>query len=286
MIGLLSLLSIVLIGGSSYYFSKQKAIADAKEKGVMVFDFLDSARQNFKEKQKPRIEQLIETAQHRDTIPADLVSGFALTRGIWEKFQKNNPDYIFKQATIDPLVPSNKADEADLEIIKNFQANPDNTHLEGMTIRGENSYYYFSQKITVAKGCLRCHGEPEKAPQWQKKLYGTQNGYNWKEGDIASAYIVYVPIQKALDEAKHNTLIIFLLGSAAVLLLMVIVWICLNVYVIRPLARLEQHTTEISLGKNLEKPLQYKTNDEIGLLYRAVDRLRISVGKLLTRMNK
>lgn len=286
-IGILSLLAIGLIGAGSYYYSKDEAVKVAKEKGAIIFNFLEASREHFKTKQKPRVEKLLENAanQHAD-IPADLVSGFALTRGVWEQFRENSEQYQFKQATIDPLVPANKADESDLDIITRFQQQPELTNIEGTKIRDGESWYYYSQKIVVGKGCLKCHGDPARAPEWQRQIYGVENGYNWKEGDIVSAYIVYVSIQKALDLALKNTIAIFLIGAVIVIMLMLVIWFYFTSNLINPLARLEQYTTNISLGKNLEEPLVYKSDNEIGRLYRAVDRLRISVAKMLSRFNK
>jgi len=286
-IGILSIIAFGLIGAGSYYYSKKEAVEVAKEKGAIIFNFLEASRNHFKAKQKPRIDKLLSSAaeQHAD-VPADLVSGFALTRGVWEQFKNPNEEYKFKQATIDPLVSANKADDSDLDIITQFQQQPDLTEIEGTKERDGQSWYYYSQKIVVEKGCLKCHGNPDKAPAWQKQIYGVTNGYNWKEGDIVSAYIVYISIQKALDSALQNTLVIFVVGSVIVVMLMLVIWFYFTSHVINPLAELEQRTTDISLGNKLDQPLIYKTDNEIGRLYRAVDRLRISVAKMLSRFSQ
>jgi len=49
---------------------------------------------------------------------------------------------------------------------------------------------------------------------------------------------------------------------------------------------LENQTTEISLGKNLEEKVEHGSNDEIGALSRAIDRMRISTMKLLERCKR
>lgn len=285
-IGLLSLVAIVLVGVASYRFSLDNSTAEAKAKGSLVFDFLDASRLHFRDKQKPKIEKLLNNAGEMDDLPAELVSGFALTRGVWEEFSKKNPNYIFKQASVDPLVPANKADAEDMKIITQFQKNPAQKELEGQTAREGKPFYYFAQKIPVTKGCLDCHGLPEKAPKWQKKIYGVEHGYNWKEGDIVSAYIVYIPLQAALAVAQQNSLYLIAIGASLIVVLMLIIWLCFKKYVINPLGILEKRATEISLGKNIEAPIEVKSKDEIGSLGQAVDRLRISVEKMLQRLKK
>jgi len=68
--------------------------------------------------------------------------------------------------------------------------------------------------------------------------------------------------------------------------LMLILWGFFSMYIINPITMLEQRATEISLGKNLTETIKTSSNDEIGSLARSVDRLRISVEKMLQRFKK
>jgi HAMP domain-containing protein len=53
--------------------------------------------------------------------------------------------------------------------------------------------------------------------------------------------------------------------------------------VVTPITKLEHRASEISLGKNLGESTNIGTNDEIGSLSRAIDRMRISVVKMLEK---
>jgi len=283
LIGILSLLATIGIAYASYHFSVNNAVTEAKSKGALVFDYLDASRKYFKEHQRPKVFEILP----RGEFVPELLSIFALTRGVSDEFQKKNPDYIFKQATVNPLHLANKADTDDLKIIDVFKQHPDMTEDEGRIIKNEQSYYFFAQPIKIGSAkCLRCHGDPQAAPKEQQDLYGIEHGYNWKVGDIASAYIVYVPLQKALIAAKRSAFKLVLLGAGGILVMMLILWIFFSMYVIKPISMLEQRATEISLGKNLSDPILTPSNDEIGSLARSVDRLRISVQKMLHRFKK
>lgn len=282
LIGILSLVATLGIAVASYKFSVNNAVAEAKSKGLLVLDALQSSRLYFKQHQRPKILELT----GRDQFIPSIMSGFTLTRGIWSEFQKKNNDYLFKQATIDPLHPDNKADKYDMTIIDAFNKNPNMQHSEGTIEKNGASYYYFAQPITVTKGCLRCHGDPANAPQEQIDMYGTENGYHWKANTIASAYVIYVPLQAALDKAKKSALNLLAIGGAGVFITMLIIWFFFSQYVIKPISMLEKRATEISLGKNLKEPIATPSQDEIGTLARAVDRLRISVNKMLSRFQK
>jgi len=283
LIGILSLLATIGIAYASYQFSLNNAVEEAKSKGHIVFDYIESSRQYYKQQQRKTIMGLIP----KDKFIPELQSGFTLTRGVAEKFQKKNPDYIFKQASLDPLHLPNKADNNDLEIIKTFKKQPDKKYDDGRITKNGKAYYYFAKPIKVdAEKCLRCHGDPVNAPAEQKTIYGTEHGYNWKLGDIASAYIVYVPLQKAFDLAKKEALKLVAIGAVIVAVMMLALWFFFSRYIVNPITMLEKRATEISLGKNLSEIISTSSDDEIGSLARSVDRLRISVEKMLQRFKK
>lgn len=282
LIGVISLIAAVLFAFLSYRFTINNAFAEAKRKGNIVFTFIESSRTFFKDKQRTQVMKIVD----KDRFYPNLMSGFAVTRGIWDEFSKELPDYTFKQATIDPLYEPNQATSDELVIIMEFDQNPDLKTKEGVLEKEGSKYFYFARPIKVGKKCLRCHGDPADAPQDQIDIYGTTNGYNWKEGATVASFITYVPIQNAIEEARKSALTLFAIGIAAILMLVLVIWFFLNGYLVKPITMLEARTSEISLGKKLEEKIEHSSNDEIGALARAIDRMRISTKKLLERYAK
>ncbi len=206
-----------------------------------------------------------------------------MTRGVWEIFEDRFPGYKFKQATLDPLHPPNKADAGEVELIKSFEADKTKKNKEGIVERDGERYYYFSRPIAVKEKCLRCHGTPDEAPKDQLEIYGEENGYNWHMGEIVSTSIVYVPLDRAMAAAKKSATSIFVMGVVGIVVLMGVIWFFLSTGVVAPLAKLTHKTTQLSIGKELESDTGVHSNDEIGELAKAIDRLRISTVKLLER---
>lgn len=280
LIAILSLIASIALAFVSYKFNEVNALEEAKRKGEIVYNFMNSSRDYFRKHQLP----LIYAAVGREEFIPEIMTSFAVIRGVFEAFKENTSDYIFKQATKNPLVPSNKADKEELKLIAEFHKNKSLKEKEGRIVKNGTEYYYFAQPIRVTdETCLECHGDPKDAPEEQIDIYGEENGYNWKVNDTISALIVYVPIQKALDKAKILSLILFLIGTAGIAVLMLLIWIFFSQYVVKPIIMLEQRATDISLGKNLDKSIDTQTQDEIGSLARAIDRLRISIEKMLQR---
>jgi methyl-accepting chemotaxis protein len=271
--GLFSLVATLFIGFASYKLSERNALIEAKNKGQLLFDYIVSYRQYFKEHQRALILELVE----ENRFYPELMSGFVATRGIWDVFTTRNKEYHFKQATIDPLYEKNKADDNEMNIIKRFQKHSNLKDMEGVIERDDKKYFYMAFPIKItSKKCLRCHGDPMDAPKDQIEIYGTESGYNWKFGEIVSAYIVYVPIQKALVDAKKTAGILFLVGIGSFFIVLVGVALFMSKSIIRPIEYLSDRTEEIIQGKYLDEEIEYQSNDEIGVLARVIDDFRVN----------
>jgi HAMP domain-containing protein len=96
-----------------------------------------------------------------------------------------------------------------------------------------------------------------------------------------SAYMVYVSVEEALAEARRSALSLFLIGMGCLLVVLVSIWLFLDRSVVTPIQHLNRRAEEISLGKNLGEKVALGRKDEIGALSKAVERLRISMEKLL-----
>lgn len=275
----MSLTAIGAFAYLSYSFTYNTALSEAKKKGDIVFSFLASTRSFYRNEQRPLIMDIV----HKDRFYPTIMSGFAVTRGVWDQFSKKLPDYQFKQATLDPLYPPNKADIDEVKLITEFESNKGLTQKEGVMEKNGEKFFYYAQPIEVGKKCLRCHGDPKDAPKDQQDLYGTENGYEWKAGSIVSAYITYVPIQNAVNEAKKSAMTLFGYGLLGIVVLTLVVWVFFEKKVVSPITELEKRATEISTGKNLNEKIELTSNDEIGSLGKAVERMRISVTKLIDR---
>ncbi len=281
-VSILSVIAVAIIGIASYKFSTMHAIAEGQEKGNIIFNYIMAQRDFFREEQRSLAMEIVE----QDRFYPSLMSGFVVTRATWDRFKKNLPGYIFKQATIDPLFPANKADSDELDIISKFHDDSSKKKMEGVISKKGNDYYYIAKPIRITKkGCLRCHGDPANAPKDQIEEYGTEHGYNWEMGDTVATFIVYVSIDKALEQARRTSAVLVLIGAGTILLLIICIWFFVNRSVVNPILDLSTRTEEVSLGKNLQETIEHRKNDEIGHLASAINRLRISLVKILKKMN-
>ncbi len=280
-ITVLSLLATIAIGYTSYMLSRQSAIAEAKSKGEIIYNYIKASGKFFGKYQYPLI---MEDNMDKDRFIPELMSKFVVSRMEFEIFQETLEGYLFKQATLDPLWPDNKADADEKKVIAYFEANPEAVESQGMMQKGGDNYFYTARPIRIEKAfCLTCHGDPADAPGDQRDIYGTENGYNWSMGETVGTSIVYISISKAMVDAKQSALKIFTVGIVCLLVTIICIWIFLDRSVVAPIIRLSGSAKDISIGKNLCDSIHTESNDEIGGLANSIDRMRISVNKLLKR---
>jgi HAMP domain-containing protein len=281
--GILGVLSIGIIGFSSYHLNMKSMMHEANIKSNIILNYAMASLKYMKHVQKPLVRELIE----EDRFYPELMSGFVSARGTYEYFNQAYPDYIFKQATVDPLNPKNKADLNEMEIIEQFKSNPKKKEESGTIQRNGEEVYFIAQPIkTDTEKCLTCHGNPDNAPKDQIEIYGTKTGYNWKMDDTVAAFIVYVPIENAMETAKTNSFHLFAIAACGVLIMLMVVWFFLDRTVVNPILRLTQITENLSLGKNVEQPINCLAKSEIGVLGHSIERLRVSLVILFKKMSR
>jgi len=277
--GSLALLTIGAVGAASYELSRQAAVRDAKEKGRIIFATMEAIQTNFVAAQRPLLLQVVE----KDRFYPELMSGAVITRMVWDQLDKRLPGYQFKQAAVDPRWVPNKADELETGLIQAFRGDAELKTQEGMISKKGAPFYYFATRRNAAKGCLQCHSQPDAAPKDQVEIYGAERGYSWKEGDVAAAFVVYVPLAAALEEARANALRLLAVAGAGLALALAAMWLLLDRTVVRPIVELSDRTESISMGKGLEERVVTSATGEIATLAQGIERLRVSVAKMLKR---
>ncbi len=281
--GILGAVAMLVVGIASYKFSMGNAMAEAKEKGQIIFNYITSSNSYFNEVQRPLIRELVEG----DRFYPELMSTFAITRGIYEKFATVLPGFQFKQATLNPLQPTNKADDDENKIIEDFRKDPKLTDMKGIIVKNGEEMYFLAKPVRIEdKACLTCHGDPYDAPKDQTEIYGVDTGYNWKMGETVGAMVIYIPIKEAVSAARSSAFFLFLIGAGCLLVALLGIGIFLDRGIVGPVLELCRRAEDISVGKNMEESIKTNSKDEIGDLTKAVERLRKSMQRMLKRSKK
>jgi HAMP domain-containing protein len=201
---------------------------------------------------------------------------------IFNYLRENNPEYTYKEATLNPTNPRDRTVEWEADIVNAFRSDPKLKELIGERDSPLGRSLYLGRPITITDGaCLSCHTTPETSPASVVKAYGPSGGFGWKLNETVGAQIVSVPM--AVPIGLANTAFKTLLGSliAVFISILIVLNVLLMLVVIRPIKRLSQMADQVSTG-NLDVPEVTVTgSDEVAVLSGSFNRMRISLTKAL-----
>lgn len=201
--------------------------------------------------------------------------------------QKDNPEFSYKEAALNPTNPSDRASDWEADIINVFRNDPARTEMtvERQTPTGPT--LVLARPVQVSdNGCLTCHSTPAAAPAGMIKLYGTANGFGWKLHEIVGASVVSVPLTVALNHARQVFLLFVGVLVVVFLLIMILLNILLRYMVIGPVTRISRIAEAVSLGKMDTEEYELKGSDEIASLSASFNRLRRSLEAAMAMLDK
>ena len=118
------------------------------------------------------------------------------------------------------------------------------------------------------------------------RVYGKDNGFEWKMGDTVGAQIISVPMTVPLgiaDRAFRS--LMFSLGGIALATLLLLD-LAIVMIVIRPVTRLSKAADQISKGDLSVPELAIKGSDEISQLAQSFNRMYLSLVKAIRMLEQ
>jgi protein-histidine pros-kinase len=218
---------------------------------------------------------------HPQTVPA-----YAATE-IMNQLRKKYADYSYKEAALNPTNPRNKAVEWETDIVNTFRNNPEREDISGTRDTPTGQSLFLARPLQIKnKACLACHTTAAEAPPAMVKIYGSNNGFGWKEMEVIGAQIVSVPMSLPIRNA--NRAFYTFMGSltAVFVVLFIILNVMMSALIVRPITRMSKSADEISTG-NMEIPEFSETGkDEVALLAKSFNRMRRSLEKAIELIEK
>jgi len=214
-----------------------------------------------------------------------VVPGYAATEH-FNYFRTAYPEYNYKEATLNPTNPRDRAVDWEADIVNWFRNDPEKNELSGERDTPIGRSLYFARPIKAVASCLVCHSTPDAAPPNMVKVYGNINGFGWKVNEIIGAQIVSVPM--ALPIRMANAAYRQLMTSLVVIAIvsLVVLNLALHFAVIRPVRNFSVMADEISKG-NLDFPeLPATGKDEISILAGSFNRMHRSLAKAMKMLDR
>lgn len=257
------------------------ARAEVLEKARLMMESASAIRGYTAQEVEPLLSAQIAQRFLPQSIP------FFAAQADFRALQKNYPDYNYKEAALNPTNPSDRASDWEADIIDIFRRQPTLPELVTERDSPTGRLLSLSRPIQVSDpNCLTCHSTPAAAPASMIKLYGSANGFGWKDKEVVGASVVSIPLSVAIDRA-HRTFLIFLGVLVAVFgIAIVLLNLLLQFMVVRPVVRIARIAGEVSLGNFAAEEYERKGKDEIASLTTSFNRMRRSLEAAMRMLEK
>ena len=196
------------------------------------------------------------------------------------RLREKHPEYSYKEATLNPTNPRDRAMDWEADIIQHFRNNTQVRELQGERDTPMGTVLYLARPIHVTKECLECHSQPDMAPKSLLAKYGTDNGFGWQPNEVVGAQVVSVPVANAANSARRTLWMAVLCLAIAFGVLWLYLNIALRGLISRPLRHITAVAEEIGTGNPLAQFAEQRT-PEFSALARAFDRMRVSLEKAM-----
>ena len=273
----LAFAGIFLVGlGTAAYVSNHLLQQNAREETLnearLVLEAALAARAYTSSQIRPLL-----APQLQHTFMPQVVAAYAATEVV-EHMRKRYGDYAYKEATLNPTNPRDRAAEWEAEVINQFRSNPDRAEIIGERDTAVGRALFVARPIQIKDpGCLPCHSTVEAAPRTMVEKYGKLNGFGWQLNEVVGAQVISIPKDLPLQRAAA-AFQTFMLSFAVVMLVTAAAGnLMMHRLIIQPVVGLSKLADEVSLGKKGLPGFKVRSKDEIGVLADSFNRMKRSV---------
>jgi HAMP domain-containing protein len=216
----------------------------------------------------------------QNEFPPQSVPFYAATQNFL-RLRERHPEYTYKEATLNPTNPRDRAADWEGDIIQRFRNDAKSQEMVGERDTPLGKSLYLARPIRNGAECSTCHGSPSSAPRTLIARYGGDNGFGWQTNEVVGAQVVSVPFASATanaDRAFRAFMISLIAVFAAVFL---VVNAVLYVLVVRPMRRIARVADRLSLGDMSAEDFPQHGAKEIASVTRSFNRMRKSLEKAL-----
>jgi protein-histidine pros-kinase len=262
------------------YFAHWMLQRNAKEEVLHDAGLMMESAMAIREYTVTEISPLLTLQMKRQFLPQS-VPAYAATTNI-QNLRQEYPAYSYKEATLNPTNPADRATDWEADLIEWFRNHPEERQIVGQRQAATGPTLYLARPIQITDpDCLTCHDTPQRAPDTLIAKYGDSNGFGWKLNEIVGAQVVTVPMSVPFERA-NRAFLTFVSGLAGAFLLVAIVMnIFLHFIVIRPVNRIARVANAVSRGDETVPEVSVGGNDQIASLAASFNRMRRSLGSAM-----
>jgi protein-histidine pros-kinase len=274
-------IGLLASGAASYFVLQRNARLEVTRQADLMMETALAARAYTNAKVKPLIEDRMDSVFLPQSVPS-----FAAVSSL-KYLNKSYPDFSYREATLNPTNPRDKAKGYEVNVVNAFRKDPKQDRLTGIRETNKGRFLYLGRPIRITdKTCLACHSTPEIAPASMLRKYGRKNGFGWKHNEIVGAQIVSVPMALPTQMANQTFRTLMLSLLVAFALVLGAMNLLLRRLVLVPVSKLSRAADDISMGRTEGADLEAKGNDEIAVLTGSFNRMQRSLQQALKLLER
>ena len=270
-------IGVVALGiAISGWIARDLLQANAREEVLNNARLLMESAQAVRGYTSSQITKLLEEQMKVEFLPQAIPS-YSATE-VQATLHTKYPEYAYKEATLNPTNPRDRAVGWEVDIVSQFRNTADLKEFVGQRDTPAGPSLFVSRPLRITNpACLRCHSSVDAAPKTMVDKYGPANGFGWQLNEVIGAQIVSVPMAVPLARADRS----FTVFVGSLVAVFVAVGLVLNLMiwwvVVRPVTRLSALADRVSQGDLSAPEFGNPSRDEIGVLTASFARMRTSV---------
>jgi len=227
------------------------------------------------------IKPLLALQNKRNFLPQSVPS-YAATRN-FDVLRETHPEYRYKEATLNPTNPRDRAADWEEDIIIEFRNNRELKNITVVRDTPSGKTLYFARPIRINnEACLTCHGIVEDAPASMLKLYGSANGFGWRMDEVVGSQIVSVPLSLPVTQANETFVLLIAVLAGSFALIFIVLNIVLRKVFIKRIAELGVSVEDVNQGHiDCLTAFNLNGNDEISVLAESIEHMCIQREKAI-----
>ena len=224
------------------------ALEEARAKARLILDHNLAIHTYFTHQLKPAVTKAFSDSLPPGYFEAAWMSSTYAVRGIDHYFKKlAGAGYYYKECAINARDPRNEADAYEKAFLQALNRDPKLMEKKGVReLDGQDFYQVLRRGESMEATCLRCHSQPERAPQGLVEAYGAERSFHRSQGEVVSAISIRIPLEAAYAQ---NQRVIVVLSSLILAVLLVVGWVMFYLnrrFFSAPLQRLRGQVSALS----------------------------------------
>ena len=263
-------------GAVSYELLQRNAREEVLRDAGLMMEAALSVRKYTVSQIRPELIKVIDQTFLPQTVPA-----YAATE-VFGELRKGYPEYSYKEATLNPTNPRDRATDWESDIVNRFRQVATEKEIVAERDSPTGRQLYIARPIRITNPeCLQCHTTAEASPPSMIKIYGPANGFGWKLNEVVGAQVVTVPM--AVPHRNADRAFVTFMSSLAAIF--AVIFVALNVMlstlILRPIRRLSEVADVVSTGDFSEPEFPEQGRDEVAVLASSFNRMRRSLEKAM-----